>query len=264
MKILDGAQLAEYIKERQAKQVRALRQAHNIFPRLAIVVTNDDPVSNTYIRLKEQYGQDIQVEVDIHRIKQATIHEVLTTLNSDTSIHGIIVQLPLENMEGVDEVLNTIAPTKDVDGLGKDAQFDPATPTAINWLLAGYNVDLKNKKICIVGQGRLVGGPLYTMWQAAEYDVQVITEKDNLGDALSRADVIVTATGQPGLIKSDIVPIGAVVVDAGMATYDGKVVGDVEEAVYQRDDVTLTPKKGGVGPLTIAVLFENVIRAARP
>lgn len=262
MKYLNGSELADYVKERQIKQVRALRQAHNINPRLAIIITNTDPVASKYIDLKKQYGDDILVDVEVFQVDQKQLPDKIIELNNRDDIHGIIVQLPLADPSQTDEVVNLIATNKDVDGLGSGALFDPATPTAINWLLVGYNKDLKNKKIAIVGHGRLVGEPLYKMWSKAGYDVTVIDQDDDLAQGLRNAEIIVTATGQPGLIKSEIVPIDSVVVDAGVASEAGKTFGDLDEAVYDRDDLTITPKIGGVGPLTVAALFDNVIRAA--
>lgn len=263
MKLLNGKDIADYVKERQAKQVRALRQADGIDLRLAIIVTNDDPVIETYVRLKEEYGKDIFVDVEVHKISQDKVLDLIAELNDRKDVHGIIAQLPLADETNTQEVLSKITPKKDVDGLGEAALFDPATPQAINWLLVGYNVDLKNKKIIIVGKGRLVGAPLYEMWTKANHDVVVVGRDENLSESLKKADIIVTATGQPGLIKSEDVPIGAVVVDAGVASEEGRVLGDVDDALYERDDLTITPRVGGVGPLTVAALFDNLIRAAR-
>ena len=263
MKILSGADLADYIKVRQIGQARALRQADGINPKLAIVVVKQDPVIETYVRLKKNYGADIFVDVDIYKVSQNEAIETIKKLNSDKGIHGIIVQLPLEDISQTDQVINTIAPEKDVDGLGEKAAFDPATPTAINWLLAGYNIDIKDKKIAIIGNGRLVGKPLYDMWSKAGYDVETIEKDDDFLTSLKNKELIIAATGQPGIVKSQVVPIESIVVDAGVASDSGKTVGDVDQDVYERDDITITPRVGGVGPLTVAALFDNVIRAAR-
>lgn len=176
MKILDGRELVGYIQERQAKQVRGLRQAWERYPKLAIIVANDDPVIDTYVRLKRAYGEEILVDVDVHKIEQATALDLIDTLNADDTVYGIIVQLPLKDPSQTDEILNRIAPEKDVDGLGEAAHFTSATATAIDWLAAGYNVTLKNKLIAIVGQGRLVGAPLAKLWRSA--DLNVVTYDD--------------------------------------------------------------------------------------
>lgn len=264
MKLLNGSELAGFIKERQAKQVRSLRQAQGTAPKLAIVVLKEDPVINTYVALKKRYGADIQVDVDIHRVAQTQAKQLIQQLNGDCSVHGIIVQLPIEDPSQTDEILNLVHPQKDVDALGENARFEPATPMAIMWLLAGYNVDLKDKKIVLIGRGKLVGAPLEKQLIESGQNVEVITrEAKDLKTHTKKADIIITATGSSAILFSDMIKEKAVVVDAGVASEDGKTVGDVADEVYERDDLTITPKKGGVGPLTVCALFENVIRAAR-
>lgn len=264
MKILNGRELADYIKQRQAQQVRGLRQAHDIEPKLAIIVTVENPVIDIYMRLKQRYGDDIQVSVVIHRVAQAEVPALLRALNNDDSIHGIIIQLPLQDPAQTDELVDLVAPAKDVDALGNQAIYEPATPLAIMWLLAGYNVDLKNKQVLLIGRGKLVGAPLERMLQASGVNVSVAdrTTHDLAAETVT-ADIIITATGSPAILYPDMIKQGAVVVDAGVASEDGKTVGDVAPQVYERDDLTITPTKGGVGPLTVCALFDNVIRAAR-
>lgn len=264
MKILDGSELAGYIKERQAKQVRALRQSWRVIPRLAIIRTGDNPVIDTYVKLKRIYGEDILVEVDIYNPTESELIEQIETLNNNDSVHGIIIQLPLANPDQTEMAVNAVAPEKDVDGLGENSLFTPATAMAIDWLLAGYNIDLTSKKIAIIGNGRLVGSPLYHIWSKSGFDVSVYDNKtQDLASAIKLADVIVTATGVPGLIKGDMIQSESVIVDAGTASENGKIVGDVSDDIRERKDITITPIKGGVGPLTVAALFENVILAAR-
>lgn len=264
MKILSGNELVGYIKERQVKQVRNLRQSYGVLPKLAIVVTTDDEVTGVYTRLKKAYGEDILIDVELHAIDQKDALKTIEQLNTDPTVHGIILQLPLADPSQTDELVNAVLPEKDVDGLGQEAAFTPATPLAIDWLLVGYNVELAQKKIAIVGQGRLVGAPLYQLWQERGLDVTPFDETtDELPTRLRQFDVIVSATGHPGLINGEAIAINAVVVDAGTASENGKVVGDVAPEVRERHDLTITPEKGGVGPLTVAALFDNVITAAR-
>ena len=260
MRELNGSELAGFIKERQAKQVRALRQAWHINPRLAIVTDVENPVIETYMRLKQRYGADILIDVEIHRVPAGGALEVIQELNNRDDVQGIILQLPISNPEQTEELLESIQEDKDVDGLRKKAIFQAATPTAINWLLAGYGVDLKGKKVAIVGRGRLVGAPLEKMWLKSGVDVTVFEKGDDLSQLINY-DIIVSATGVPGLIKSQMIKTKAVVVDAGTASENGKIVGDVSEVARQRNDVIITPKKGGVGPLTVSALFDNVITA---
>lgn len=263
MKLLRGDELASFIKERQGRQVRGLRQAHQVFPKLAIVVTIEHPAIEVYMRMKNQYGADILIDVVIHRVKQTEVPELVARLNSDDTVHGIIIQLPLEDTSETDKIVNLVAPEKDVDALGAHAVYDPATPMAILWLLAGYNVELQGKNILLVGRGKLVGAPLEKILEKSGMPASVADEAtNNLAEKVADADIIITATGSPGVITADMVKPGAVVVDAGVAGEQGKTVGDLDPDIYERDDITVTPQKGGVGPLTICALFDNVIRAA--
>lgn len=264
MKLLNGQELAGFIKERQAKQVRALRQSRHIQPKLAIVLTIEIPAINIYVKMKKAYGADILIDVDINRVQQAEAPATIKKLNADPSVHGIIVQLPLEDPSQTDTVVNLVAPEKDVDALGQKAKFEPATPMAILWLLNGYNIELAGKEILLIGRGKLVGAPLEKALKASGYNVEVIKKPTkNLAQYTKKVDIIITATGSPAILKPDMIKQGAVVVDAGVASEEGKTVGDLAPEVYERDDLTITPQKGGVGPLTVCALFENVIRAAQ-
>lgn len=262
MKLLNGADLASYIKQRHVQQVRALRSS-KVFPKLAIVQAKDDPVINTYVRLKKQYGADIGVEVEDYKIKQTEVPKLLNKLSNDDSVHGVIVQLPLDDESQTDEIINLVNPAKDVDALGAKSEFEPATPMAIMWLLAGYNVDLLGKNILLIGRGKLVGAPLEKILKSSGHNVKIIDrEVKDLGSFTKDSDVIITATGSPAILYSEMIKENAVVVDAGVASEHGKTVGDLASDVYGRPDLTITPEKGGVGPLTVCALFENVIRAA--
>jgi methylenetetrahydrofolate dehydrogenase (NADP+) / methenyltetrahydrofolate cyclohydrolase len=264
MKELNGSELVDYIKVRQAKQIRTLRQDHKVFPKLAIVVANNLPVIDVYTRLKANYGEDILVDVVVYRETMETIAARIDMLNMDELTHAIIVQLPLEDRTREDEILSQVVAKKDVDALSGSSPYDSATALAISWLLAGYGIELKHKKILIVGNGKLVGQPLSHMWIHSGYDVKVVDDTvEDLKAETIEADIIVTATGVPGLITSEMVRPGVVLVDAGTASEGGQIVGDVAADVRERHDITVTPLRGGVGPLTVAALFDNVIRAAR-
>lgn len=264
MKQLNGRELAEYIMERQAGAVRNLRQAHKVVPKLAIIRTNPDPVVDSYMRIKQSYGADILVDVDVHTIDQSQALQTIQKLNDDNTVHGIIVQIPLPNPKQTQQILDTVAANKDVDGLAATTNFDPATPMAVNWLLAGYAIELKAKHIVIIGHGRLVGKPLAQLWRASGLDVTVVDKTvPDLSAETKKADIIVSATGVAGLITADMVMPKVVIVDAGVATDSNGLVGDVAQDVRLMPDITITPEKGGVGPLTVSALFENVITAAR-
>lgn len=320
-KILSGADLAGYIKERQAKVVAEMKN-RGVAPKLVIIRDNDNPVIAKYVNLKKKYGEDIGVEVqdvlvgagessertdrgDGMETGGATKNEVsadessekmglkmkerlqmaVSKANADPKVSGIIVQLPLSKYESenkasgnergaehdkskisdkvniTDEIVGMIAPEKDVDGLSGRGCFDSATATAINWLLVGHNVELVGKKIALVGKGRLVGAPLEQMWRNSGLDVTVFRRGDDLRK-LQEYDIIVSATGQAHVIRPEMLGVGAVVVDAGTASEGGVLMGDVSDEVREMDGLgAITPKVGGVGPLTVGVLFENVINA---
>lgn len=262
LQLLKSKQLVSEIKQRQANELADTLEEHPGQPKLAIVLTVDHPAINAYMGMKQKYGADLGIAVDVHRIHQDDAPALIKTLNSESTVHGIIVQLPLERPDEMEALVTQVIPEKDVDGLGSQKYFVPATPMAILWLIAGYGVDLHNKKVLLIGRGKLVGRPLAEIFRADNIDFIVghSQTEDLPGEAL-RADVIITATGRPGLLTADMVKTGAVVVDAGTAGEGGKTVGDVADEVYERDDISVTPKKGGVGPLTVCALFENTIRS---
>ena len=256
MKELNGRELVGYIKEGQARRVRQL-QAKRIVPKLAIMYDNDSPVIAKYMELKQHYGDDLGIEVEKIRLDKLNAEEMMRREAEDPFVHGIIVQLPLEKLDL--KILDLIPLEKDVDGLR--GQSDTATAMAIHLLLNGYNIELPGKKIAIVGHGKLVGAPLEHMWQASGYDVTVYDKGSDLNE-LVNYDIVVSATGVPGLIKSSMLKQGAIMVDAGTASEGGILKGDLDETVREtRDDLTVTPRVGGVGPLTVAMLFEQVLRA---
>ncbi len=257
---MDSKELVETIKEQQIKQVARL----SVIPKLAIILTVDHPAIRAYTGMKKKYGADLGVLVDIHRVSQDYAPSLIAKLNSDPSVNAIIVQLPIERPEETEQLVSLVAPQKDVDGLGPEPDFEPATPLAILWLLEGYDIDLHTKKVLLVGRGKLVGRPLRRILEADGVDVSVAHSQTlDLKAEVLRADVIITATGRPGIIQPNMVKPGAVVVDAGVAGEQGKTVGDVAPELYDRDDISITPTKGGVGPLTVCALFENTIKAAR-
>ena len=263
-KMLNGKDLSDYIKLRQAKDVRSLKQSLNLHPKLAIIQAKDDPAINVYVRLKQRYGSEIGIEVVTYKIQQSEIKDKIEALNKDESVHGIIIQLPIEDESKTEELINLVAREKDVDALAKKTDFDPATPVAILWLLAGYNVSLKDKKVLLIGRGKLVGAPLEKMLKTSDMDLTVADRKtEDLKTLCLNSDIIITATGKPGLITPNMIKPGTVLVDAGTASEDGGLVGDLLDNVYDMDNITLTPKKGGVGPLTVCALFENVIKAVK-
>ena len=283
MKILNGRELAGFIKERQSHQVASLKSS-GITPKLLILRDSDDPVIMKYVNLKKRYGEDIGVDViefdadsfsrtcavttstqasePCNDRRERAVREKVIQSNSDPNIHGIIIQLPLTDKAKTDELCNLITPEKDVDGLGQNAAYDSATATAILWLLAGYDIDLSRHKIALVGRGKLVGAPLYKMLTASSYDVTLFHRGDDL-TKLINFDIIISATGTPGLILDSYIKPGATIVDAGTASEGGVLKGDVADSVRARTDLSaITPTIGGVGPLTITCLFDHLLQSA--
>jgi len=261
MRLLNGQELAGYIKQQQLRQFRSLWSQYHIKAKLAVIVTINDPVIELYIKLKSHYGQDIGVNVEIFRVNMTDLEKTVKQLNVDPTFQGVIIQLPLDDMSRVDYYLNLLDDQKDVDGLSLHHSLDPATPKAILWLLAGFNIDLNGQKILIVGQGRLVGKPLTEILQKSDLNINITTADEKTKDLKSlclQSNIIVTATGQSGLITNDMINPKTIIVDAGTTSENGQIVGDVDSNLYERDDLTITPPKGGVGPLTICALFDNL------
>ena len=259
-KILDGRELAGFIKERQAHEIAGMSKK----PTLLIIRDSDNPVITKYVNLKIEYGEDIGAKViDYKATSSEDIAAKIKEANENPEINGIILQLPILEKDKTDELTNSIAPSKDVDGLGKNPSFDSATATAILWLLSGYDIDLKTKNIAIVGRGKLVGAPLYQMFANSGYDVELFHHGSDL-TKLQDYDIIITATGKPGLILDSYIKPGSVIVDAGTASEDGVLKGDLSPEVRARQDLTaITPSTGGVGPLTITCLFDHLIQASK-
>lgn len=267
LKFLSGADLVPYIQQRQAKKVRHLRQTCGIQPKLVIVKTISSKPIETYIRLKSRYGAEIGIETEVLSLKQAELATKIPELAQDQSVHGIIVQLPLEDPAQTTELLNLIPAEKDVDGLSLDALVEPATAKAILWLLLAYGVDVDQHKILIVGLGRLVGSPLFKILsnQTEPQNLRSIDDSNSaeeLQESLDWADVVITATGKPNLIKFKDLHFGQALIDAGASEQNGKLTGDLSSKIYSHGaelKLKVTPKIGGVGPLTIACLFENLL-----
>lgn len=275
---MDGRAVATELKQELIERVRALAK-RGVKPHLAILKVNPDERTEKYVRAKSELGRAIGVRVSVYEFETSTrpqtlydqIHKTLVDLNQDQLVHGIILQLPLSADLDTDQLLNTIKPEKDVDGLtatneaaletGREL-FPPATPLGILRLLAYYKVPISGKKFTIIGQGRLVGRPL--AWMLASRGAQVQT-----GDRTTRdltkltqdADVIVSAAGTANLITADMIKPNTVLIDVGLAKQDATLVGDIDEAAKAKSRLA-TPVPGGVGPMTVVSLLSNVILAA--
>ncbi len=253
MKWLDGREVAAFIQERHARQVRAYRTP----PRLAIVRQGATAATDMYLRVKQRYGHHLGFVVDLYTETPAGLLPRIAALNADPAVTGINVELPFADApELTADALAAVDLPKDIEGLAPGSTFEVVTPKAILWLLAAYNIDLVGR-IVVVGQGQLVGRPLADRLESSGRDVVRADEHTrDLATLTRQADLLITATGQPGLITPAMVKTGAVVVDAGAPT------SDLARDVLDRTDLIITPNPGGVGPMTVASLFDNLLIAA--
>ena len=271
--ILDGKALAGRIKEELRCKCERLARA----PRLAVVLVGDDPASAIYVRNKERDCRECGIDCRDHRLAADTTQEALLALiralNRDDSVDGILVQLPLPGHLDGAQVLRAIDPDKDVDAFHPEnvgrlllgqPRYLPCTPAGILALLREYAIDPAGKHCVVVGRSNIVGKPLALLLLQADATVTVCHSKTpDLADQCRRADILVSAAGQAGLITADMVRPHAVVIDVAMNRgADGRLCGDVDfGAVAQRADY-ITPVPGGVGPMTRAMLMENTYQAA--
>ena len=271
--ILDGKALAGRIKEELRCKCGHLVRA----PRLAVVLVGDDPASAIYVRNKERDCRECGIDCRDHRLAADTTQEALLALiralNRDDSVDGILVQLPLPGHLDGTQVLRAIDPDKDVDAFHPEnvgrlllgqPRYLPCTPAGILALLREYAIDPAGKHCVVVGRSNIVGKPLALLLLQADATVTVCHSKTpDLAGQCRRADILVSAAGQAGLITADMVRPHAVVIDVAMNRgADGRLCGDVDfGAVAQRADY-ITPVPGGVGPMTRAMLMENTYQAA--
>ncbi len=277
MQILDGKALSDKIKENIKEETKKLKK-RGIVPGLAVILVGDHPASHTYVRMKEKACESTGIYSIVHKmpsdISEEKILETIRMINKNPNIDGILVQLPLPSQIDTQKVLDTIDPKKDVDGfhpfnvgrlvLGLEC-FIPCTPLGVMRLLKEYNIDVKGKDACVVGASNIVGKPMMNLLlnDFATVDICHIYTKD-LKSHTKRADILIVGVGKPNLITKDMVKEGAVVIDIGINRLkDGKLVGDVDFENVAPITSYITPVPGGVGPMTIAMLLENTIKAAK-
>ncbi|MEO7617382.1 MAG: bifunctional 5,10-methylenetetrahydrofolate dehydrogenase/5,10-methenyltetrahydrofolate cyclohydrolase [Candidatus Saccharibacteria bacterium] len=253
MKLLDGLEVADYIKERHIRQSAGLV----VMPKLVIFHDAKTPAGAAYLRAKQQYGEDIGVEVVVSEIATEDLMGAIEEAGADDEVTGIIVQLPLADAAYTEKALAAIPHHKDVDGLRSQDPYQSATAKGIIWLLAAYNVELKAKRIAVVGQGKLVGAPLSDILESSGYDIDRIDiDSHNMANRLLAADIIISATGKPEHLTSSVVKDGAIIIDTGSP------LSELAPDLAVRRDITKTPNPGGVGPMTVVALFDNVLLAA--
>jgi len=269
---LSGRDIAAQLDKGLQLSATDLRTGYGIIPRLEILSNNGGHgPSKQYVGLKQKVGTKLGFEVNTHFVDSSDqLREMVHDFNTDKNVHGIIVQLPLKDGEAPEEVVNHIAAKKDVDGLGRRPEFDPATPSAILKLLHGHGIIYHHKPTALVGRGKLVGAPLYRMMreQGARH-IQVIDEFTSAEEKkaiLNDAFVVISAVGKKVLDATsfDDYTRPKVIVDAGTAEEGNVIVGDVTDELREAmpEHWCATDKIGGVGPLTIRRLLRNVALAA--
>lgn len=280
-KIIDGKQFAADLREKMAKQVTSLAHQHQITPGLAVVLVGEDPASQVYVRNKGKQATECGINSIEHKLDESTSEETLLQLisdmNQDSAINGILVQLPLPKHIDADKVLNAIDPAKDVDGFhpinvgllatGGNGMI-PCTPLGSLMLLQDQLGDLTGLNAVVVGRSNIVGKPMFNLLLQQSCTVTVAHSRSQNIEAIVRAaDIVVAAVGVPELVKGSWIKPGATVIDVGInrIEVDGgktKLVGDVDFASAAEVAGAITPVPGGVGPMTIACLLYNTLVAA--
>lgn len=278
-KLLDGRLVSDFLLiTRVSHEVKRFKRK-GITPKLVIILVGENPASLSYIRQKEKAAKKTGIAYAQKNLPVKTttrqLVALITRLNRDRAVHGILVQLPLPPHIEAPLVIRAIDPAKDVDGfqaynLGKmflSPQFEhlaPCTPSGIIKLLEFYKISLAGKTVTIVGRSNIVGKPLAIMLLNRDATVTVCHSKTkNFKAFTSRADILVAAVGKPKMIKANMVKKGAVVIDVGLTKVNNQLVGDVDFESVKKKASWITPVPGGVGPMTVACLMENVVRAAR-
>ena len=279
MTILDGKSYAQQIRQELKEKTKQHMIVIGRRPKLVIISVGDDPASKVYVRNKISAAEEVGVAAHhFHMIAELVDTEyvkgIIAKINEDTEIDGIMVQLPLPKHLNATEILNAIAPEKDVDGLtyaqagklqhGDDTALIPCTPQGIIKLLKHYDIELSGKYCVVVGRSNIVGKPMATLMLNEDATVTVCHSKtNNLKEITQTADILIVALGKAKFITADYVKDGAVVVDVGINRCDGKLCGDVDFDAVKDKCSYITPVPGGVGPMTIASLLENVVKAAQ-
>ena len=286
-RIISGNEIAKRVHAEVAKKVTAFIQIHATAPGLAVVLVGDDPASRSYVRRKERACEEVGIVTETFNIDADVsadhLEGVVAELNQDIRYHGILVQLPLPAHIDADSIIDGLDPLKDVDGLhaqnagllslGKP-RFVPATPLGVQRILIEENVEVNGADVVIVGRSSLVGRPLallltqrgdganatVTMCHTGTRDIEFHT---------GRADILVAAAGVPNTVSADMIKEGAVVIDVGVSRVPDasrrsgfRLTGDVDYAAAREKASAITPVPGGVGPMTVAMLLENVVLAA--
>ena len=275
--IIDGKEIAKKTRENLKKEVEELK-AINIKPKLAVVMVGDNAASKVYVKNKSKACNEVGVEYEEYFLNtnttQKELIDLIKKLNEDTSVNGILLQSPLPPHLDINEAFQTIDYRKDVDGfhpmnvgklvLGQDT-FVSCTPYGIMRLFEEYGIELCGKNVVILGRSNIVGKPLVQCCLNKNATVTVCHSKTkDVTEVARNADVLISAIGKPNFVTENMVKDGAVVIDVGINRLDtGKIVGDVDFENVSKKASYITPVPGGVGPMTVAMLLNNVVKAAK-
>ncbi|MCX8122773.1 MAG: bifunctional methylenetetrahydrofolate dehydrogenase/methenyltetrahydrofolate cyclohydrolase FolD [Spirochaetes bacterium] len=285
--IIDGKAIANEIKEEIKQEVVKLESQHGKKPTLAVILVGNNPASQVYVRMKKKSSEEVGINsLQILLDENTTQEELLTLiskLNSDTTVNGILVQLPLPEHINENEIINAIDPIKDVDGfhpvnvgklvIGQQDCFIPCTPYGCQELIIRTIPEIKGKHVVVVGRSNIVGKPLANLMMQKDSRANCIvtichTATQDIGFYTKQADILVVAVGKANIITKDMVKEGAVVIDVGINRIDDpdnpgktKLVGDVKFDEVSEVAYAITPVPGGVGPMTIAMLLKNTVKA---
>lgn len=283
-KLLDGKLLAARLQAEIAARSAEFKATAGLAPCLAAVLVGDNPASEVYVRNKQQACQAVGITSQLHRLpagaSQQQLLDLVARLNNapaDQPVHGILVQLPLPKQIDSKRILDAVDPLKDVDALHPEnvgllaqgrPRFLPCTPHGIQQLLVQNEIEIAGRHVVIVGRSEIVGKPMALMLMqrgpGADATVTVCHSRtQNLAEITRQADILIVAIGRPQFVTADMVRPGAVVIDVGMNRAEGKLCGDVDFAGVRQVAAAITPVPGGVGPLTIAMLLENTLAAAK-
>lgn len=280
-KIIDGKAVAARIREELASDVSLFVAHSGVTPHLAAVLVGDDPASGVYVRNKQRACKKTGIKSTLHRLAAETTEDVLLELvgqlNANNEVHGILVQLPLPPQINAIAVLDAVCPLKDVDAFHPEnvglivqgrPRFLPCTPHGVQQLLVDCEAEIEGAHVVVLGRSEIVGKPMAMMLiqkeAAANATVTVCHSRTRDLAAITRtADIVIAAIGRPRFVTADILKPGAVVIDVGINRVDDKLVGDVDFESASEVASAITPVPGGVGPMTIAMLLQNTLTAAR-
>ena len=276
MVLIDGKKVSKEIRDRLKQETVELKSKTGRVPGLATVLVGDDPASAVYVRNKNKICQEIGFQSFGKNLPTETsekeLLEIINELNENDEVNGILVQLPLPEHIDSEKILLAIDPEKDVDGfhpinVGKlsigNALLTPCTPTGIIALLDYYGIEIAGKHAVVLGRSNIVGKPVAHLLVHRHATVTICHSRTtDLAKVIHQADILVAAVGRPHFVTADMVKEGAVVIDVGINRVDGKLTGDVDFGPVSEKAGFITPVPGGVGPMTIALLMENTLKAA--